>query len=244
MVVCDNDHDEPEIPARRAFLRRVNAQEPHGVREIHAKSSTSRLSSIASSTRASWSASCQPTLKVSYVHIRQALNTDTGELKTPKTKAGVRKVKIEPNLMPLLRTMREEADGEGTVVPEMPCESEWASSLRRHLTLAGVRRSDLFANDKTRRWLTFHDLRHTGITWRAIRGDDAKKLHRSAGHSTQGQTDDYIAEAEVFGEVFGQVFPPLPAALEIESSPNRPVVTFQGSIPYELQRPQRESNPR
>ncbi len=27
MVVCDNDHDEPEIPARRAFLRRVNAQD-------------------------------------------------------------------------------------------------------------------------------------------------------------------------------------------------------------------------
>ncbi len=123
------------------------------------------------------------------VHIRQALNTDTGEIKTTKTNAGVRKVKIEHNLMPLLRAMHEEANGEGTVV-EMPYPSEWAISLRRHLTLAGVRRADLFANDKTRRWLTFHDLRHTGITWRAIRGADAKKLQRSAGHSPQGQTDD------------------------------------------------------
>lgn len=39
-----------------------------------------------------------------------------------------------------------------------------ARSLRAALRRAGVRRPELFANDQTRKWITFHDLRATGIT--------------------------------------------------------------------------------
>jgi len=37
----------------------------------------------------------------------------------------------------------------------------------------GVKRADIFASDETRRQIDFRDLRYTGLTWRAIRGDDS-----------------------------------------------------------------------
>jgi integrase len=159
-------------------------------------------------------------LDLGYVHVHRALDTDTGRIKSTKTNR-TRKVRIEPTLLPLLREMHREADGEGSVV-EMPPFCEWAKSLRHYLKLAGCVRADLFANDETRRHIDFHDLRHTGITWRAIRGDDPKKIQRGAGHTEAAMTDKYINEAEIFGEGFGEVFPTLPLALVGESSGNRP----------------------
>ena len=159
-------------------------------------------------------------LDLGYVHVHQALNTDTGKIKSTKTGHN-RRVAIEPTLLPMLRAMRHEADGEGLVV-EMPSGCEWASSLRRHLRLAGCTREALYSDDETRRQIVFHDLRHTGITWRAIRGDDAKKIQRGAGHSEAAMTDRYINEAQIFDRVsFGEVFPPLPD-LTRQSSANRP----------------------
>jgi integrase len=49
-----------------------------------------------------------------------------------------------------------------------------------------VTRADLFADDATRRDLSFHDLRHSGITWRAVRGDEPLKVQRAAGHDVLG----------------------------------------------------------
>lgn len=49
------------------------------------------------------------------------------------------------------------------------------SRARAALRTAGVGRRELFANDRTRKWITFHDLRATGITWMAIRGHDPRK---------------------------------------------------------------------
>lgn len=50
--------------------------------------------------------------------------------------------------------------------------------------------------------MTWHDLRATGITWRAVRGDEPLET-----------TQKYIREAEVIRDGFGEVFPPLPASL-------------------------------
>ena len=85
--------------------------------------------------------------------------------------------------------------------------------LRRHLRLAGVTRAELFTDDETRIPLTFHDLRATGITWRAVRGDDPLKIQRDAGHRDLATTQRYIREASVYGDGFGAVFPELPASL-------------------------------
>jgi hypothetical protein len=53
----------------------------------------------------------------------------------------------------------------------------------------------------------------TGITWMAIRGDDALRIQQRAGHEDFQTTQGYIREAEAIREGFGNVFPPLPAAL-------------------------------
>ena len=64
--------------------------------------------------------------------------------------------------------------------------------------------------------MTFHDLRSTGITWMAVRGDEPLKIKHRAGHKQFSTTEGYIREAEHVREGFGEVFPPLPA--EIVSS--------------------------
>jgi hypothetical protein len=71
----------------------------------------------------------------------------------------------------------------------------------------------LFVSDPTRKAITFHDLRATGITWCAVRGDDPLKIVQRAGHADFDTTQIYLREAENLAAGFGEVFPPLPADL-------------------------------
>ena len=144
------------------------------------------------------------------VLIHQSAHVDTGVVKPTKTK-DVRKVPIEPNLLPLLECMRDQAPSEGRVIAAFPPRESLAKRLRKYLSWAGVTRAALFAEDETRRTITVHDLRHTGITWRAVRGDEPLKVQRAAGHDDLATTQRYINEAQTFeGVRFGQPFPPVP----------------------------------
>jgi integrase len=145
-----------------------------------------------------------------YVHLHQAADSETREVKPTKTN-DTRKIPIEPSLLPLLVEMHRQAKGEGRVITAMPPREEWAERLRKYLKWAGVERADLFADDETRRQLSFHDLRHTGITWRAVRGDEPLKIMRAAGHDDLRTTQRYINEAQTFDpEGFGIPFPSVP----------------------------------
>ncbi|MGA2448107.1 MAG: site-specific integrase [Polyangiaceae bacterium] len=182
-----------------------------------------------------------------YILIHQSADADTGELKSTKTK-DVRKVPIEKELLPLLRKMHGEAGGEGRVVV-MPPREEWADRLRKYLEWSGVKRADLFADDDTRRPISFHDLRHTGITWRAIRGDDLLKIQRAAGHDDSKTTQRYINEAETFeGQSFGEPFPTVPLSLLSIFGSNSGFVAVGNSRTQGFsranERPQRDLNPR
>ena len=109
--------------------------------------------------------------------------------------------------------MRAERAGRAvgaTCRPPATCRAR----LRQYLEWAGVTRAELFASDQTRKQITFHDLRATGITWMAIRGDEPLKIMRRAGHEDIATTMGYIREAENLVTPIGDaVFPPLPAAL-------------------------------
>lgn len=107
------------------------------------------------------------------------------------------------------------------VLVRLPASGQLATKLRVYLRRAGVEREELFTTDATRKAITFHDLRATGITWCAVRGDDALKIKQRAGHSGFGTTEGYIREAENMREGFGVVFPLLPASLG-ERGPTRP----------------------
>jgi hypothetical protein len=53
----------------------------------------------------------------------------------------------------------------------MPPHSALSQKLKAYLARAGVKRAERFVTDATRKAITFHDLRSTGITWMAVRGD-------------------------------------------------------------------------
>ncbi|MBX3209618.1 MAG: tyrosine-type recombinase/integrase [Labilithrix sp.] len=155
-------------------------------------------------------------LKQRYVQVHSATDRE-GDLGTTKTGI-VRKVPIEATLMPLLEQMHRESGGRGSVITLPPLES-LAPRLRKYVEWAHEDveepvRAELLADDRTRRPLTWHDLRHTGVTWRAVRGDAPKRIQRAAGHSDLRTTDTYINEAETFEDrrTFGVPFPRLPLA--------------------------------
>jgi hypothetical protein len=96
--------------------------------------------------------------------------------------------------------MHAEAKGDspdaptGRVLAWMPRHRDLADGLRTYLEVAGVTRADLHTEDATRKAMTFHDLRATGLTWLAIRGDDPLKIKQRAGHSAFTTTEGYIRE--------------------------------------------------
>jgi integrase len=132
---------------------------------------------------------------------------------TKSTKTGIaRRFAVEAALVPLLQAMHTEAGGAGQVIA-LPDDRHLARALRGLLEKAGLDRADLFAKDATRKNMTWHDLRATGLTWLAIRGDDPLKIMQRAGHSEFRTTQGYVREAEAVREGFGEVFPSLPPDL-------------------------------
>lgn len=145
------------------------------------------------------------------VHIHRSRDRNTGREKATKT-GQARRFAIEPALLPLLRALHAEAEGRATVA-DLPSDRDLARGLRRWLLRAGVDRAELHASGRTSKAMTFHDLRATGLTWMAVRGDDAHKIKQRAGHTDFKTTEGYIREAEAVRAGFGDVFPTLPEAM-------------------------------
>lgn len=157
------------------------------------------------------------------VHIHKAWNRRAREEKSTKTK-GTRRFAVEKNALPLLVAMHDEAkanDGDEVddeslgirPIVEMPSERDMSRGLKRWLRRAGVTRRELFDDTPTTKSLTWHDLRATGLTWMAVRGDEPLKIMQRAGHERFETTQRYVREAENLRTGFGDVFPPLPASL-------------------------------
>jgi len=79
--------------------------------------------------------------------------------------------------MPLLKAMHAETDGQGLVAPRVL--DSMAKEFRRYLNKAGVTRPELYVRSKTQAPITFRDLRASGVTWMAVRGDDPLKIQRT-----------------------------------------------------------------
>ena len=88
--------------------------------------------------------------------------------------------------------------------------------VRAALTAAGLKRPELFEAEATSRPLRFYDLRSTGITWRAVRGDEPIHIMADAGHEEFSTTQGYIRTAAAYlgrSAGFGEPFPALPSSL-------------------------------
>jgi hypothetical protein len=88
------------------------------------------------------------------------------------------------------------------------------------LKLAGLTRAELFPPpednpDIAATWahLTFHDLKGTGVTWMAQRGDNPVVIQQRAAHRQFSTTQRYLREAETLGTDGVAPFPPLPPDL-------------------------------
>lgn len=145
------------------------------------------------------------------IHVHRAIDrSEEGEAKETKTN-NPRRIPIEAPLVPLLRLLLAETPGRRLV--DMPPACDLSPRLRQYLEWAGITRAELLAGDKTRKAITFHDLRATGITWMAIRGDEPIKIMRRAGHENMTTTMGYVREAENLVTPIGEPFPPLPDAV-------------------------------
>jgi hypothetical protein len=150
--------------------------------------------------------------------VTRAYNRRAKTVKGTKT-GDSRRFALEPNVLPLLQVLHDEAKAKGVVI-DLPSERAMARNLRRWLWKANVRRPELHVGTPTRKSLTWHDLRATGATWMAVRGDDPLKIKQRCGHRTFSTTELYVREAEAVREGFGDPFPALPAAL-LGIAPNR-----------------------
>src|SRR5262249_35811638 len=74
-------------------------------------------------------------------------------------------------------------------------------------------RAELYADDRTRRPISFHDLRATGITWRVVRGDPGEAIMEQAGRTDFATTRGDIRTARALRASFGGPFPPVSACL-------------------------------
>lgn len=150
------------------------------------------------------------------VTIQRSISRELGTDKAPKNGMARLPMSIEPELMPLLKAMKSESGGKGRIFGRLASESDLAGLLRADLLLAGVNRYELHhnASDPPREWMTMHDLRTTGITWMAVRGDPLLVVKARAGHSDTKMTEHYIHTASVLNKArYGQPFPPLPRGL-------------------------------
>jgi integrase len=158
------------------------------------------------------------------VNINRGIDRSRRKEKSTKGRLA-RRFAIEPNLLLLLRSMQEGTQPDDRVL-RMRCMVNLAQRFRKYLQTAGLNRPELFADDGTRKHITFHDLRSTGISWRAVRGDDPLKIQACAGHTDFATTQRYVRQAALMEATFEPTFPPLPACLlgggdDGESSPNR-----------------------
>ncbi len=133
-----------------------------------------------------------------------------------------REVTIEETLVPLLEAMRTEAGGEGRVFPDMPRgDGEYGvcNLFHRDLERAGIDRPELLHATPTSLACRFHDLRASGITWRAARGDSPHARRQEAGHEDQATNDLYLRKLRT---LYGaNLFPELPARLFAPPPPAR-----------------------
>lgn len=160
-----------------------------------------------------------------------------------RTKTGRRRVfPIEPALVPLLKFLIGDRKSGPLIARDN--HKDPATQLRIDLKTAGVDRPELHVATAMRDHLTFHNLRDTHLTHRAVRGDDPRTVQWVAGHTTPNMTEAYVAQARYEAGIdFGQPFPPLPESLfgvapkgpdGVEPSKMR--VTFTESEPLEFAR--------
>ncbi|MEI9948287.1 MAG: tyrosine-type recombinase/integrase [Pseudomonadota bacterium] len=147
----------------------------------------------------------------SFDHIERVFNERT------KTEDS-RHFALEPVLRPLLDQMWAERPKPGSLL--FPRFTHLAEVLREDLMKAGVTRASLHVRRSGSQPIRFHDLRATGITYMAIRGDSDQDVRERAGHADFETTLLYIRRGHLAlsSAAIGRPYAALPACVLGESS--------------------------
>jgi hypothetical protein len=135
------------------------------------------------------------------------------------TGAGVPRVEvlpvdIEPHLYPLVKALVACPEGKGKRLLHMPPPEDRAELLRRDLGVVGITRAALFVeHGPLQRAIVFHDLRDTGLTHMAVRGDSPILIRWAGGHTDFKTMQGYIARGRTERRRIGEPLPPLPPSL-------------------------------
>ena len=158
---------------------------------------------------------------------RQADRTSKGRTETKATKTKrTRTVDIEPNLAPLVAWLVKHPEGKRGRLLRMPPPEDRAELLRKDLRTVGVNREALhIERDPLRRAIVLHDLRDTGLTMMAVRGDSPIAIEWAAGHTDMKTTSGYIDRGRVEARRIGAPLSPLPPEL----LPEGPIEGVTGS---------------
>ena len=166
---------------------------------------------LPSPQRAEGASAQERRLAIGLIQVDQAWDFEKGKAKPyPKGDAGVRPLPIEPEIEFVIRQLCQGLGPNDYLFPSLPPKEDWAATLREHMERAGLDRVSLYENTATVKWMTFYDLRATGITWRTLRGDDTREVQRAAGHEHYDTTDGYVRETGIFKGRVGTPFPALP----------------------------------
>jgi integrase len=145
---------------------------------------------------------------------KQTDRKSKGRLETKRTKTKKKRtIDIEPNVLPLVEALTKRPAGKRGRLLHMPPPEDRAELLRKDLLTVGVRRKSLHESDELERAITFHDLRDTGLTHMAVRGDHPLVIQWTAGHTDRDTTDGYLERARVERQRIGDPLPPLPPDL-------------------------------
>jgi len=146
---------------------------------------------------------------------KQADRTTKGRKGTKATKTkSVRTVDIEPNVRALVEWLTKRPQGKAGRLLRMPPPEDRAELLRKDLRTVGVTREALhIERDPRQRAIVFHDLRDTGLTHMAVRGDTPIAIQWAGGHTDFKTTQGYIARGQVEARRIGAPLPPLPPGL-------------------------------
>jgi integrase len=143
----------------------------------------------------------------------KATETAPARMATKQTKTKrVRTIDIEPSLRALVEELVQSPAGQGGRLVHMPPPEDRAELLRKDLRTVGITREALFIeHDPLRRAIVFHDLRDTGLTHMAVRGDSPIVIQWAGGHTDFKTTQGYLTRGRVEARRIGTPLPPLPS---------------------------------
>lgn len=143
-------------------------------------------------------------------------------IKATKTKRA-RTIDIEQHLRPLLEHLVAHPAGKRGRLLHMPPPEDRPELLRRDLVHVGVTRKALhIEGDPMRRGIVFHDLRDTGLTHMAVRGNTPIEIQWAGGHTDFKTTQGYIDRGRVEARRIGEPLPPLPPEVLPGIAPESP----------------------